>query len=570
MEGFHTLIVGPKNDSGEMVEAILRDAGSGVLFLDIDDGVDDEIRRSHPDLLVINVGVPPRQGLELCGSIRRCSDRGLQRYLPIMFLQPARNKKARLEALRAGADVVQQNPFHSGELTLRIGYLLELSGRLRSQVEPDPEDTGFLDDQTDFYNRAFLLRRLREEFKRTERFQEPLSCVVTQIDGLDSAQKRYGRFEHRNIITMMARILSETSRGNNILAHLAPGLFCFLLPNTAASGAIAYAERLRETIQARFARMERFDPPITLTLGISSYPHNKVDEPTQLLALAENALSRARKMGRNRYFLCSQKSNLEFISSSFRWQPAKTDGPWAARRDQFEILPQLKEIQMANSVISLLRALELKDASTWRHSWKVALFAIEIGRRILSTPQSIRVLKYAAFLHDVGKIGIPERILSKGSALSTSEMALMKSHPEMGVNIVKPLGLPDEVVQVIFHHHESYDGNGYPYGLRGEEIPLGARILAVADAFEALTTSRSYRHHRSVEEAAREIEEHAGSQFDPRIVTHVVRDLDLIVRQAEEISSAADSGLDEVVLKKVDYPYPKPIAAGKRFLKEQG
>jgi HD-GYP domain-containing protein (c-di-GMP phosphodiesterase class II) len=129
-----------------------------------------------------------------------------------------------------------------------------------------------------------------------------------------------------------------------------------------------------------------------------------------------------------------------------------------------------------------------------------------------------RSIEYAALLHDAGRLGIPEAILRKPAKLDPAEFDLVKEHTVKGAHLLQPLEILEPAIPIILHHHERYDGTGYPKGLKGDEIPMGARILAVANAFEAMVTGRPYRKAMSVEEAAKEIASHAGTQFDPHVV----------------------------------------------------
>ncbi|MDF2719233.1 MAG: hypothetical protein K0R28_6158 [Paenibacillus sp.] len=175
--------------------------------------------------------------------------------------------------------------------------------------------------------------------------------------------------------------------------------------------------------------------------------------------------------------------------------------------------------QMEGIVKGIVATLELKDPYTRGHSERVAHFSMELARRLNRfSEEEIKSYYYACLLHDVGKVSIPDHILTKPSSLTDNEFEIIKTHPVVGVNAIKHIeGLQDSV-SVILHHHERWDGQGYPDKLAGEEIPLMARITAVADAFDAMTTKRSYRDALSLEEAYDRIVQGKGTQFDPLIV----------------------------------------------------
>jgi HD-GYP domain-containing protein (c-di-GMP phosphodiesterase class II) len=169
------------------------------------------------------------------------------------------------------------------------------------------------------------------------------------------------------------------------------------------------------------------------------------------------------------------------------------------------------------SLLGLANALEAKDPYTRGHSERVATLARRLALAAGVAPRAAGTIAQAGLLHDIGKIAIPESVLHKPGALSEEEWAVMRRHPLIGAQIVAPLEFFAEGVVILRHHHERYDGSGYPDGLRGDLIPLGARIVAVADVFDALTSTRPYRGPLSPAEAARRIEEQAGLTLDARL-----------------------------------------------------
>jgi putative nucleotidyltransferase with HDIG domain len=163
-------------------------------------------------------------------------------------------------------------------------------------------------------------------------------------------------------------------------------------------------------------------------------------------------------------------------------------------------------------------ALDLKDAETEGHSKRVTAFTIAIARQMKLPQERIRIIARGAFLHDVGKMAIPDAILRKPGRLSPDEQDIMRQHAYKGYQLLRNIPYLQEAADIVHSHQERYDGSGYPRGLKGEQIPLGARIFAIADTFDAMTSDRPYRAAQSVSSGRREIERHAGKQFDPEIV----------------------------------------------------
>jgi len=168
-------------------------------------------------------------------------------------------------------------------------------------------------------------------------------------------------------------------------------------------------------------------------------------------------------------------------------------------------------------VIAFSEALDAKDQYTAGHSRRVMEYSTDIAKRMKMSERDIELLRKSALLHDIGKIGIPDIVLHKKSKLTNEEYSVIKSHPEIGATILKSIKSFKDFVPSVYHHHERYDGKGYPHGIAAERIPLHARIIAVADSFDAMTSNRPYRKAFAIETALAEIERNRGKQFDPHI-----------------------------------------------------
>jgi putative nucleotidyltransferase with HDIG domain len=180
-------------------------------------------------------------------------------------------------------------------------------------------------------------------------------------------------------------------------------------------------------------------------------------------------------------------------------------------------IAELLEKTHFETIMAFSDALEARDQYTAGHSRRVMEYSKSIGQRLRLDKQDIEDLKKSALLHDIGKIGIPDTILKKQGKLTDEEYAIIKSHPETGAVILKNIKSFKHLVPAVFHHHEQYDGEGYPNGIKGKEIPMYARIIAITDTFDAMTSSRSYRNALSFRTALSELERRKGTQFDPEI-----------------------------------------------------
>ena len=178
-----------------------------------------------------------------------------------------------------------------------------------------------------------------------------------------------------------------------------------------------------------------------------------------------------------------------------------------------------RQLEMGNeTILTIAKTVDAKDVNTSQHSFRVSEYASMIAQRLGYSDQAIEDLKKSALLHDIGKIAIPDRILNKDNKLTDEEYAIMKSHVVRGSEILKNFTLVDHVYEGALYHHERYDGKGYVQGLKGEEIPLNARIIGIADAFDAMTANRVYRKKLDMKFVLNEIKKGRGTQFDPMLV----------------------------------------------------
>ncbi len=192
-----------------------------------------------------------------------------------------------------------------------------------------------------------------------------------------------------------------------------------------------------------------------------------------------------------------------------------------------------------STIKALAAAIDAKDAYTKGHSERVTEYAVKVAKELGLSGDDIYHVMYGAILHDIGKIGIDEKILRKPEPLSRNEYRQMKRHPQIGAGILSSIKVLEPVIPVVLHHHERFDGTGYPSGLRGEEIPIGARIVGVVDAYDALTSSRPYSSSTGMCQAVEALQQEAGKQFDPRVLQTLVAVLGREVRETQGYSEVS-------------------------------
>ena len=271
-----------------------------------------------------------------------------------------------------------------------------------------------------------------------------------------------------------------------------------ILPGYDARRAVDLAVRIRDQI-AGMNHSEQGDMLRTLTFsgGVCVSPY-AASTPQQLLENADMAVFNAKHTGKNKIVVYS----MEQAASDGRDLPASQVGKYA---------------EYAPTIFALTAAIDTKDHYTFSHSQQVAEYATALARAVGLDEQHVQLIQEAALLHDVGKIGIPEHILSKPGRLTEEEFRIMKGHVESSVAIIRHLPSLDYVIPAILSHHERWDGRGYPRGLRGGDIPIAGRCLAIADSFDAMISERSYKKAMSVEYAVSELNDQAGRQFDPQL-----------------------------------------------------
>jgi putative nucleotidyltransferase with HDIG domain len=275
-----------------------------------------------------------------------------------------------------------------------------------------------------------------------------------------------------------------------------------VLEGTTLSTALAVAERLRRGVKAEFAGFPR---PVSLSVGVAVAAGEDGGGAAGLVRNATRALYAAKRLGRDRC-LAYDDQTLEMLDGL-------RDGGATDSREQLA------------AAILLAETLDLRDLGTSRHSQTVGRYAEQIARALQLGPMRIARLRAAGVLHDIGKLGIPDAVLHKAGPLDDEELTEIRRHPELGASILEHANLRD-IATWVLAHHERVDGHGYPSGLRGEEIPLEARVLAVADAYEAMTADRPYRSALPRGEALDELRRGAGEQFDGAVVRAFLRVLD--------------------------------------------
>lgn len=362
---------------------------------------------------------------------------------------------------------------------------------------------------TGLLNRHGFERRAAERLARAGGTSTAL--IVGDVDLLKALNEAHGQAAGDRTLRRVADVISQRSRRMDVAGRTGGEEFAILAPTAEVSDAVALAERLRRDVMIAFGD-EPFD--VTISFGVAMYPRDG-ESLDELMISADRALLTAKRAGRNRTMLAAQAGEHTTMD--------------AASQDHDERARLV-------TAIGLAEALDLRDTGTASHSQTVARYAAMMAQELGLPASEIERIRVAGLLHDIGKIGVPDAILNKPGKLTEDEYAEMQRHPEIGARILGSDVL-DDVRQWVLAHHERPDGRGYPFGLTGEQVPLQARILAVADAYEAMTADRVYRKAMPREAARAELQRCRGSQFDPVVTDAFLALLDRIDAEGDGLDT---------------------------------
>lgn len=354
------------------------------------------------------------------------------------------------------------------------------------------------DSVTGLLNHRAVQERLSAELKKARRVKSELTVVMMDLNNFKFFNDTYGHPTGDEVLRTVARYLSEICRESDVVGRYGGDEFIALLPETSSEGARDFAGRVAARLnEHHFQADSGARIPIEMAVGWAVFPRD-ADSALELLTVADANLYEFKHSGG--------------ISQTRAQQEANEQGRIEVRK--------LKNRAAGGSfgvLDALVTAIDNKDHYTRRHSEEVTHYSLMVARELGYSEDALRAVRISGLLHDVGKIAVPDEILRHPGQLGPEEWEIMQQHPVFGALIVKDLPHLDEVLDGVRHHHERWDGKGYPDGLSEENIPPMGRLLAVGDCFSAMTTNRPYRKAFEPEDALREIERGMAIQFDPLI-----------------------------------------------------
>jgi len=455
----------------------------------------------------------------------------------------------------------------SGEESLLLHTLADLiSGALHNALTfQKAQEQAITDGLTSVKTHRFFMEALSSEWKRSSRAGRSFALVLMDLDRFKFVNDFYGHLEGDLVLQRVGQILETNCRRSDVVARYGGDEFVILMPETTMEQARQLAAKLRGWVSADPLLREK---NISASFGIACYPLHG-SSPQELIQVADASMYLSKHQGGNTVSTADhvdpnearrwKRDVLEAylgvtLKRLFATGPEAFEEIYQRLRQFTDSLPETEIAgapqdpnsvpqSILDTVTSLAYAIDAKDQYTQGHSQKVSAYAALLAEALGMTEPEVEEIRLAAVLHDVGKVGIPEQILNKSGPLNPEEWDTMKTHVLFGGKILEPLVPLARIREMVLHHHEFFDGSGYPHALSGEAIPLGARIITIADSYDTITSDRSYKKGRTAEQALSELERCATTQFDGRLIAAFVRAMRQLPNPIIEVTSLISRNL---------------------------
>jgi diguanylate cyclase (GGDEF)-like protein len=357
---------------------------------------------------------------------------------------------------------------------------------------------------TGIYSHRGFQKQLEDEVTRSRRYNRPLSLLMIDLDHFKTLNDTYGHPIGDAILREVSELIKQGLRTNDFPARYGGEEFSIILPETSLEGAQIVAERLRNSVLYHLFNLPGGHRAfLSISVGVANLPIDARDKDG-LIEMADKALYFAKHNGRNRVSLHGELLKAHLVKS-----------------------PGSLEAVLRDSKLSVIRnvglAIDAKTPFTFGHTDQVVRLAMNFAKFLKLDPLEVESLRIASLLHNIGLMNAPENVLNKPGPLTLEERKIIQAHPTLAEMLLKDAPRLDGVLPAILYHHERWDGNGYPKGLHGEDIPFLARILAIAEAYHAMISTRPYRRRLTDDEAIEELHQCAGKQFDPQLVRSFVQ-----------------------------------------------
>ncbi len=549
---FRILVVDDSLTIRMQIKDLLLENGFDVMLAEDGPGCLRVMEEKRPDVILLDIIMPGMDGIEVC---RRIKDDERLGDIPILILTNVTDVDNKVRGLNAGADDYITKPFSVEELVARVDSVIrtkaileqlkeevrfrsDAENRLRRANRKLEESTGELkkrmeeleqskkiieeksnllqmlstrDTLTGLHNRLHMEVVVGREFKRAQRYGTNLSFLMLDLDFFKNINDFYGHAFGDFVLREFASDLKKHARDSDGLFRYGGEEFLAVLSNTDMDGAFRAAELIRKRCETRTFDFRDHSINVSVSIGVSSVRDHRPASVEEVLSFADKALYQAKAEGRNR--VCAYHADASMI-------PEQHNPNGVSLNDLKTHLSAILE-KTKNSSISSLELLvrRLGDARFPNHQKEVAQYMELMGNKLNLPPNIVETFKRAASLHDCFcNALLGKSLIMKKGPLDEEERQRVKDHPYMLADLTQVFDFFAKEKSVLLYHHENYDGSGYPDGLSGDQIPVGARLYAIIDALVSMSSERSYREKLSPEQMLDQLARNAGKQFDPLLV----------------------------------------------------
>ncbi|MEO5884810.1 MAG: diguanylate cyclase [Candidatus Limnocylindrales bacterium] len=406
----------------------------------------------------------------------------------------------------------------TGDLEASVGEPGQgMVGRLERAINltaarlTESHDAATTDRLTQIPNRGSVVATLIQEVGRAERHDRPLSIAFVDIDHFKDINDMHGHQVGDDVLRIVAGIFRSNLRASDVVGRYGGEEFMLVLPESTPEEATDVAEKARIMVERhRFQGKVGSPVRVTISIGIAG-GSGRALQVDPLIRAADQAMYAAKSLGRNQTYVFREPDD------GARVVGAPISAVGRARALEIGAVGRHAAEMALSAIVTPLPHYRGKPSSL------IATISVELARDLGLAPQEVERIRVASLLHDIGKLAVPDDILEKPAPLTDAEWSFVRQHPRIGQLIIDEAGGLRDAGRIILHHHERFGGHGYPHGLRGKAIPLGSRIVAIADAYDAMIHDRPYKRAMDHEGALVELRRHSISQFDPDLVNLFVR-----------------------------------------------
>lgn len=348
------------------------------------------------------------------------------------------------------------------------------------EVNKELKELTIIDPHTGLYNFRYLEEAVEREFAYAKRDSHPLSLTIMDIDYFKSINDVHGHKFGDLVLKQLARKLKGKVRRYDTVIRFSGEEFIIIFPGVDRVEALNLSNKILDAVNSYDFGNKKHRVRLRLSMGVASYPEDRITKSTDLLDFAHQILHKVKEDGGNRVY-SSNDIKIDKIPIS------EGEKKVESLKEKLEKVSRHANHIVVETISAFMKTIEIESEYTGEHADKVSQYVAKIGKVLNLSENEIDLIRLASLLHDLGKLGIIKKILFKNGKLTEEEFDEVKKHPEIAVEILRPIRYFHSIIPIILHHHERWNGKGYPDGLKGEDIPLGARIMAVADVYHALT-----------------------------------------------------------------------------------